>query len=1232
MLCANHPFELEIMGATREPGLSARQRSIANELALYNANWAGLFEAGVALLSTVTRPGNAYLLAHAGRELTRAVVHRLIYRLYQSVRIRDNTAIPRIRESLTLMVGDRDAEDVAPDCERREAFRDDIAAALELAREHPIVDTWFRVYNRLTGYAHVNSIPGGRSPDPSAVAAAFDEMTDLIYGRLAPYFDTQHELDAFLAIQQPTDGDVVRLRSFMERPAQRTYFFHRLAWPGWLAKLRDAGLLSAPGASFAETADGRLLWRQWPEGGFVVRMAGELPEEVTTFIRSVPPTSQNPLLWRTVLQAASVLPVTSSRDLVPKIRTALNAGHIRGTADLIVQFALALARGGESSQARNLICDLLVVELDDANSPYLRGRVHFSRIDHHDVWLLQHELFPALEKADRVGLLKWAAYMLRNQLRVALPERSSEVAPTESSAGSIQANGAVPTGKTDGLSRVGDLGESLDGSYGLLHGRDLLSTDIEDAEPIPMMARLVARTAVALAREGEDGVRKALYILLPHTATVFRRIKLLVLAEAGAAHTEEIGVTLDRISDDECARVFWPQEVAIFLRGAWVHAPLGARERFAAALRSSDHAAIRERLIKFHGTEPTDADVDERVRGDQRTVLALFGSEVPAELIDIARDASHDSSASGADRLSRNYIDITTHSRTGPVSPRTDEEIDALGSNGVLQFLREWRPTDDEWESPSIDGLSYAIMRYVSRDVARAQPLIDAAASLDEPSYVRGILAGLVRAAQEGEAIPWPDALGVAQRVAAERDSDLPPERPQRADQSWRQAKGVALELIDAAAERDAIPDALLPAAWAVIDATFENPDTAEPPRRYATGPSHGAQLIDNQLVVALGTLAVAATVAAVRLAVSSARLTGAARYVASGAGAFEAADQEIGAGFNAPAPTESERQVVATPLVVRLARWLSSDQPWVPSVQVAVGESLPLIVWLDRAWVAHTHNSLFEGGYGHPEANPTWSAFIVRNGPGSVAFEVLRESYVRAARALPRVTTDSDRTRKWHPESALVSHVITLVLHGFAHTGDPDHLVETVLNRAEGADLVLFYGNIARAMRADATNFDTATAERLATFWTWRLDELERMSPGPRRDREAEGLGWFFKVDGIPSNVALSLLKRTVVIAGRLGGVVSTWWPKLADLVSSCPGEVVEVTRLILERHVRDDFYRVRINEATAIIRTGLSDGDVGTRRSAARLADMLGERGYYEMLLLLEEAGMSPTQADST
>src|SRR5207253_11363247 len=145
-------------------------------------------------------PGAAYLIAHAGRELSRSVINLL--------------AGPD--SSLF-----RTVTDEIPDNEKN---RLTIGTILQLPPGHSLVTKWFQVHSTFVRSVHF------QQPSPSAVdvRTAFLYLSDLLFGRLGPYFATHTQLDVFLRIDVPDQATVDRVRPLLARPTQRHYFFKNL--------------------------------------------------------------------------------------------------------------------------------------------------------------------------------------------------------------------------------------------------------------------------------------------------------------------------------------------------------------------------------------------------------------------------------------------------------------------------------------------------------------------------------------------------------------------------------------------------------------------------------------------------------------------------------------------------------------------------------------------------------------------------------------------------------------------------------------------------------------------------------------------------------------------------------------------------------------------------------------------------------------------------------------------
>src|SRR5436853_1508040 len=149
------------------PPLTAREQAIFEELSLLDPELAGLFERGIAELQGSANP---YVLAHIGRELSNGVAWALIEL---------GTA------------GPAPAPADIPDDERDLGL---FAVALGMPTKHPLVRAWQRTHRDLASCAHYHK-KKGPPPTREEVERAFRTLQELLFGRIAPYFQTQRELE-----------------------------------------------------------------------------------------------------------------------------------------------------------------------------------------------------------------------------------------------------------------------------------------------------------------------------------------------------------------------------------------------------------------------------------------------------------------------------------------------------------------------------------------------------------------------------------------------------------------------------------------------------------------------------------------------------------------------------------------------------------------------------------------------------------------------------------------------------------------------------------------------------------------------------------------------------------------------------------------------------------------------------------------------------------------------------
>jgi hypothetical protein len=312
--------------------LSPNEEAIVSELRRTDSHLAGLFQRGLALADEIDEPGVRYLVAHIGRELSRAIISTLT----------GETAVQ--------------AKPVVDDAEPEDRFRKRIASALDLPETHPNVAAWFRSHQALVGGAHWRNSP----PSAPVVRESFVALVGLLFGRIAPYFDTQAELDQLLEIKTPTKDDAERLQRCSVRYTQRRYFCSRLSNPSWLPPLAVAGFFRNPPDRLMHE-DGAWSIQHWPEGDALARLAGSATSVAVSEFAAVARDNQNPAVWKAVATGALAVSPADASTLVPVLVHALRHAPPVLFQRSIIELIQHLAEAGQRDGAFELTDALLFV-------------------------------------------------------------------------------------------------------------------------------------------------------------------------------------------------------------------------------------------------------------------------------------------------------------------------------------------------------------------------------------------------------------------------------------------------------------------------------------------------------------------------------------------------------------------------------------------------------------------------------------------------------------------------------------------------------------------------------------------------------------------------------------------------------------------------------------------------------------------------------------------------------
>lgn len=312
--------------------LSPRESAITAELRRIDPQLAGLYEHGLRLADRAEEAGVPYLIAHAGRELSRAVVTALTGEVPISPEATEETI------------------------ERDDRFRARIASALEISEGHPYVGAWFSSHKLLVSGAHWRKSP----PSGLAIREAFGSLAGLLFGRVAPYFDTQSELDRLLALETPDEADLASLKACSVRYTQTRYFFTRISNPAWLPLLARAGFFRNPPERRIH-ADQSWSLQAWPEGDALARLSSHAPDLAVAEFLSIPPDNSNPAVWNSVASAAITMAPDLARRLVPLLAHALRNAPPVLFPRTIIKVIKKLAEAEDHRAAFRLTDSLLFV-------------------------------------------------------------------------------------------------------------------------------------------------------------------------------------------------------------------------------------------------------------------------------------------------------------------------------------------------------------------------------------------------------------------------------------------------------------------------------------------------------------------------------------------------------------------------------------------------------------------------------------------------------------------------------------------------------------------------------------------------------------------------------------------------------------------------------------------------------------------------------------------------------
>lgn len=719
-------------------------------------------------------------------------------------------------------------------------------------------------------------------------------------------------------------------------PQHRRVFFERLENPQWVSALDAQHVFDSLPETVIDAA-GREVWRPWPEGEYLVRMAPRAPKAVGRILSRVTE-SANPYVHELVLRAALTLPPDEGRALVPAIdgyltaRTLPNAEQV---AALIEVFAHAGLRKPAVRLAQAAFRPKAVQGPEGVEGPHRRNVT--AGLERY--WY--EELLPRVAEALTPVLGDGVLIMLAAWLE------TFQVVSGEFTVGTGHDLSYIwrpAIGDHAQNHRHHELGDSLVEAV-----RNRALADIAHGRP-------VADVVAILERSGQPLLRRIAMHVLARSAS-----------QSEAARENGFQRLMEPALMDDTAYRHEYAELARAVLPIATPKELGSWEALAEDGPPVSSEVVQDRAQRR--VQP-DEDLDETIERYrevwQLNLLSGIGAKVLPE--------------SAAARLSNlvakygepEHPDFPSYmsSWTGPNSPVTQEDLAERDVSETRAFLDTWAPEGDEPWGPSIEGLARTL-----QGVVASRPQDFSAAATDfaglDPTYVRAFFSGLADAVAAGANIDWPSVIEAARLVSLNRDDGVDLEGGMDQDVVWRFAQRSVATLVERGSSGDAdngLPPELLLRAVEAIAPLAHHPDpTPQHEEEY------GGSNMD-PLTLSLNTTRPAAVRALVRV-MSRAK---------------ELQDAEGAADY-------SRSAIAATLPILDLRLRPNRDESL--ATAAAFGEALGRLIWVDRQWTEeHAGELLTDDAWGDVVLSVALSTYRPSGAIAEVVKPAARQVIARVA------------------------------------------------------------------------------------------------------------------------------------------------------------------------------------------------------------------------------------------
>ncbi len=1041
------------------------------------------------------------------------------------------------------------------------------AMILDLEPGDPVVRHFYSVGERFKKHMHLRS-PKKQPPRSEDVLSDLRELEEVLLALRGPFYEVHPELDKLLVIDVPRGEDVQKLLALLARPgpARRAYFFDNLQKSGWLEPLRKAGFFSNPPEPVENKEEGTIAFRPWPESRYLARMAEYEPEIVHDIILAILSKRgdiENTPVLADFVDAAMTMPADQAVNVAECAREWTRQYDFL-LPEKLAQLMKKLAEEGQKDEALRLAGSLLSLRADDSRARKWREQQH--RISESGPW------------ADYEPPPEARAWVDEHQYRHVLEEYFPSV---------VEAAGFEGLNLLcDLLEKAMEIEEREVGAFDYSHSWRPAIQDHEQNLGFTIKEDLVEAIREAtkwLIENRPDEAEQLLDELEGRPFSIFRRIALYILSWKPEADPERAAERLcDRkLFDDGDVR----HEYYLLAQSYFHRLEPEEQEMVLAWIEAGPDD--EESAVRWDGTRLSQEEVKEYRKYWTVKRLSLFKGMLPTEW-----QEKYDDLVANVDEPEHPEFISYHEVRMGIPSPKSAEELNEMTTPELVQFLADWEPPEDEVWGPAPEGLAQELQRAVEAEPIRYAQDAKQFEGL-APTYVGGILRGLVKVRRDGPTFPWEPVLGLCKWVIQEPEPQptQPPSSVREVDPGWQWTRKTIAELLSVGFQKNELRFELREVAWQILGPlTRDANPTPDYEKTYGGQNSSPAELAINT--------------------VRGEAMHGVLKYALWCARHLRPDDPSLAQG----PPVWPEIPEVEEVLDYHLE---PTNDPSA-AIRSVYGHCLPWLVLLGAEWVQANLPRIFpkEPQYRYLwEA--AWGSYVILNRPYDNVADILKDEYGVAVDKLGEQGVGAWRGPG--PEKRLAQHLMLLYWRG--RLSLEDSLIGQFFLKASPDVRAAALAFIGRSLQQMDEPIPLDDGGPLCDLLELRIAAAQQDEDKDGVREELANFGWWFASGRLQDEWALERLSEVLELADGVIEPNRLVAERLALLASDQPSTVVAC----LAKMVDGDREGWRIlgwrEHARTILSAALSSDQEEAQSSARDIINGLGERGFHEFRDLLEQ-----------